>query len=161
MHPIHDVDALLLLATTLSAKRRPAELAEIMAAVDLLHGAIPSEQKLGEAFQRLATHGLIGEVDGRFTLTPAAQKVMAGQPPKAETAERIFAVKEKLAAYHPKGEHPPILLSDEQLSAAIAAHRSAGQGAGKNALVPKPKVAEVVDRRPGHWRKFAATRRRG
>jgi hypothetical protein len=42
MYPVHDVDALLLIATTLSSKRRPAELVEIIAAADLLQVAIPA-----------------------------------------------------------------------------------------------------------------------
>ena len=36
MHPVHDVDSLLILATALSSKRRPAELVEIVSAADLL-----------------------------------------------------------------------------------------------------------------------------
>ena len=36
MYPIHDHDPLVLLATALAAKRRPAELLEIMAAIDLI-----------------------------------------------------------------------------------------------------------------------------
>jgi len=165
MHPVHDVDALLLLALALSSKRRPAELAEIMAAADLIQGAIPSETKLGEAFHRLSTHGLIGEVDGRFTLTPDAQKIMVGQPRKAETAERIFNVREKLSAYEPAGKHAPIVLTEEQLAQAILAHRNAGQDAGKNMLVPKPKPKTAdddkrPDKRPGQWRRPFASRKR-
>ena len=38
MHPIHDVDALLLLAIGLASKRRPAEPLEIVAAIDLIQG---------------------------------------------------------------------------------------------------------------------------
>ena len=46
MHPILDSDALVLLATTLSAKRRPAELVEIIAAAELIVGSLPGEAKL-------------------------------------------------------------------------------------------------------------------
>jgi hypothetical protein len=42
--------SLVLLATALAAKRRPAELLEIMAAIDLIQGNIPNETKLSEAF---------------------------------------------------------------------------------------------------------------
>lgn len=163
MHPVQDVDALLLLALALSSKRRPAELAEIMAAADLIHGSIPSETKLGEAFHRLSTHGLIDEVDDRFTLTPDAQKIMAGQPRKAETAERIFSVRDKLSAYEPAVKHAAIVLTEEQLAQAILAHRRAGQGAGKNMLVPKPKAADDEkrpDKRPGQWRRPFASRKK-
>lgn len=161
MHPVHDVDALLLLAMTISAKRRPAELVEIIAAADLLQGAIPAELKLAEAVHRLSSHGLISAIDGGFALTPEAQKIMTGQPKKADTEERIFSVKEKLSAYIAKGEHPPILVTVEQLSAAMLAHQNSGKGAGKNLLVPKPKAAEVERKSPGlRQRKPLPARRR-
>ena len=57
MYPIHDHDPLVLLATALAAKRRPAELLEIMAAIDLIQGNIPNEAKLSEAFARLGQSG--------------------------------------------------------------------------------------------------------
>ena len=153
MHPIHDVDALLLLAMALSSKRRPAELFELMAAIDLIQqGAIPSEAKLCEAFHRLSEYGLISEEAGRFTLTAAGQKSMAGQRAKDDTAARIFRIKEKLAAYHPQGEHTAIALTTEQMESAIQAHRASGAGAGQNLLVPKPKPVED-NRRPAPWRR--------
>ena len=99
MHPIHDVDVLLLLALALSSKRRPAELVEIVAAADVIQGVIPSELRLVDAFSRLATHGLICEQDGGFTLTPQAQKVMAGSGREADTEKRIARIKE--AEKHP------------------------------------------------------------
>lgn len=160
MHPIHDVDVILLLATTLASKRRPAELAEIMAATDLIQEAIPSESKLGEAFGRLTAQGLLSAVDGRFTLTPDAQQVMAGQRRKADTAERIFAVKEKLAAYHPAHEHAPVQPTTEELRAAVLAYRAAAKVAGGNQLVPKPKVPADDPKRASQWRKAGAARRR-
>lgn len=163
MHPVHDVDALLLLAMALSSKRRPAELAEIMAAADLIQGAIPAEAKLAEAFHRLSTHGLIGEEAGGFTLSADAQKIITGLPKKAEMAERVFDIKQRLAAHAVRGEHVAIVLTLEQLSAAIVAHRASGQGAGKNLLMPKPKTPETEKKRAGHWRKplGAARRRKG
>ncbi|BAL25308.1 hypothetical protein [Azoarcus sp. KH32C] len=160
MHPVHDIDALLLLAMALASKRKPAELFEIMAAVDLIQGAIPSEGKLCEAFQRLSMHGLIGEVEGRFTLAPDAQKIITGLPKKADTAERVFGVKAGLSAHLAHGEQVLAVPTVAQLSAAIAAHRAAGQGAGQNLLMPKPKSAETEHKRPGHWRKPAGPRRR-
>lgn len=161
MHPVHDVDALLLLGMALSSKRRPAELVEIMAAIDLIQGAIPAEAKLAEAFQRLATHGLLSEDAGRFSLSADAQAIVAGLPKKAEMAERVFEIRRRLASYNAKGEHAPIVLTTAQLSDAIRAHRVAGQGAGKNLLMPKPKTAETEKKRAGHWRKpVGAARRR-
>ncbi|MDD5298358.1 MAG: hypothetical protein PHU46_15755 [Rhodocyclaceae bacterium] len=158
MHPIHDVDVILLLALALSSKRRPAALFEIVAAADLIYGAIPSESKMIEGFSRLASHGLIVEAEGGYTLTADAQKIMAGGPRKPDTAKRIFAVKEKLSAYTPQGEHAPILLTAEQLSEAILAHRNSGVGAGRNLLVPKPKAEPT--KRPRYWGKPGTMRGR-
>lgn len=160
MTPIHDVDALLLLATALSAKRRPAELVEIMAAIDLLQGNIPAEAKLSEAISRLAVHGLLVEAAGGIALTPEAQEIVEHLPKKAEAAERLFIIKERLAAYNARGEHATILLGVEQLKAAMQAHRAAGQSGAKNLLVPKPKPAEEVKRPGQRQRRPAPARRR-
>jgi len=66
MQTIHDVDALLLMATLLASKRRPADLVEIMAAADLVQGSVPAVNKLVESFARLGTAGLLVEVEGGF-----------------------------------------------------------------------------------------------
>ena len=166
MFPVHDVDALLLLATALSSKRRPAELVEVVAAVDLLQGGIPSERKLVEAFARMSAHGLLASAADGFVLTAAAQALMAGQPAKGEVPGRIQAMKAALGAYNPAAELPPLELALKDVSAAIAAHKGAGEGAGKNLLVPKPKPAEADRKhhgpRPGQRaRKPAPPRRRG
>lgn len=145
----YDVYALVLLATTLSAKRRPAELAEIIAATDLLQGFVPYEAKLREAFSRLAKQGLIAETAGCFQLTPDAQQIMAAQPKKADTAKRLRWINEELAAHVPKQEHATIRLTTEQVVAAIQAHRADARGAGKNLLMPKSKTAEGTHWRPG------------
>jgi hypothetical protein len=153
MHPIHDADVLLLLATTLAAKRKPAQLSEIIAAMDLLNGALPAEPKLVESFARLAEHGLMLEIDGNFTLTAAAQKLMATQPKRADMAEHTFSLKEKLAAYNPASEgNVAIAVSPDKLSAAIQTHRVSMQGAGKNLLMPI-KSKEVDNKRAGPGRR--------
>ena len=69
MYPVHDVDATLLLALSLASKRRPAELAEIIAATELMQGAIPQEFKLCDSFYRLSEYGLISASDGGYILT--------------------------------------------------------------------------------------------
>jgi len=143
MDSVRDVDAFLLMALALASKRRPAELAEIMAAADLTHGAIPYRAELGDAFHELGAHGLIQEIEGRYTLTPDAQKIMGSQSRKAGVVELIAGIREALITYNPVGEHAPILLSEEQLSDAIVAHRSSAQGAGRNLLIPKSKVPET------------------
>lgn len=160
MHPIHDVDVILLLATTLASKRRPAALDEIMAAADLIQDAIPSAPKLGEAFGRLTAQGLLSAVEGRFTLSAEAQQIMSGQRRKADTAERIFVVKERLAAYQPTGEHQPVKPTPEQLQAALLAYRAAAKVTPGNQLVPKPKTPADEPGRAGQWRKRSAPRGR-
>jgi hypothetical protein len=159
MHPIADIDVLILMATALAAKRRPADLAEIVAAADLIQGFIPYVEKLGEAIERLSAAGLISAAEDGFTLTPPAQEIVADQPKKADTEARMAAVKANLAAYTPKGEFPPILLSAEQLSAAILAHKASRKAPGKNLLMPKAKV-ERHFKVEGRWRKASATRGR-
>jgi hypothetical protein len=160
MHPVHDIDVVLLMATTLAAKRRPADLIEIIAATDLQSGAVPSEAKLAEAFQRLSSSGLICAVDGAYTLTPQAQKIMTGLRRKTDLQERIFDIKEKLGAYDPPAECPAIALSAAQLSAAILAHRAAAKGPGKNLLLPKPKAANAEGKPGQRQRKPLPSRRR-
>lgn len=152
MHPIHDVDVLLLLATALAAKRRPAEPAEIVAAVDLIHGNIPLEEKLGEAFARLGAGGLLAEAEGGVAPTAAAEKLLEMLPPKGEHAQRLFELKGLLGAYRPQGDGAAIAFTPEQLRAAILAHRSAAGSSAKNLLVPKPK-AEAAQARPGQRRR--------
>lgn len=161
MHPIHDVDVLLLMATALSSKRRPAELTEIMAAMHLFHGSIPLDVDLVAAFLRLSMNGLIGEQAGGFTLTPAALEFMAGLPRKrkAEPEERLLTIKQELAGYTPKGEGAAVRIATEQIGAAILAHRVFLKGPGRNMLVPKPKPALDKKKRPGPWRKPDAGRR--
>ncbi|OGS96205.1 MAG: hypothetical protein A3H31_09325 [Gallionellales bacterium RIFCSPLOWO2_02_FULL_57_47] len=162
MYPVHDVDAILLLAMSLAAKRRPAELVEILAAVDLAQDAIPPETKLSDSFYRLSEYGLICEQDGGYALTPDAQQIVSGHAKKAKSQERIYDIKEKLADFHLNGVHTIILLTVEQISAAISAHQATKKSAGKNLLMPKTKPVEEDNKRPGQRKPFKsfATRRR-
>ena len=91
----------------------------------------------------------MSEEGGGFTLTPEAQQIMKGLSRKADTAERIFSIREKLGAYNAAAELAPVSLTVEQLKAAIATHKVSGQGAGKNLLVPKPKPVDTDKHRPG------------
>lgn len=161
MYPVHDVDALLLLAMSLAAKRRPAELVEIIAAAELTQGVIPAETKLSDSFYRLSEYGLICAQDGGYTLTPDAQQMLTGHAKKALTPERIYDIKEHLADYHLNGEHAIILLTVEQIAAAIAEHQAAKNSTGKNLLIPKPKPADDL-KRPEQRKPYKsfATRRR-
>ena len=157
MFPVYDVDALLLLAIAHSSKRRPAGLVEIIAAGDLIEGAVCSELDLAEAFHRLSTHGLISEMEGGYALTLDAQKIMTGKK-KADAHERVFGIKGNLSAYNPKGEHTPIVITVEQLAAAVLAHQTVKNSAGKNLLVPRPKPAEADSKRPGRRKPLPARR---
>ncbi|MBI3478785.1 MAG: hypothetical protein HY016_00260 [Nitrosomonadales bacterium] len=161
MYPVHDVDAILLLAMSLASKRRPAALVEIVAATDLTQGAIPPETKLSDSFYRLSEYGLICAQDGGYMLTPDAQQILSGHAKKAQPPERIHDIKENLADYHLNGEHAIILLPVEQIAAAIAEHRAAKKSPGKNLLIPKPKPAADL-KRPGQRKPYQsfATRRR-
>lgn len=161
MHPIHDVDVLLLAATALAAKRRPAELVEIMAAAHLIHGSIPLDVDLAAAFLRLSAQGLMAEAAGRYALTPDAAAFMAGvrHQRKAEPEQRLLAIKQALADYAPRDGGAAITLTTEQLGAAIQAHRAFLKSPGRNMLVPKPKPAVDKPKRPGQWRKLDGGRR--
>lgn len=157
MRPVHDVDAIILMATTLSSKRRPAELVEIVAAADLVQGSLSFVEKLAEAVRRLSAAGLISGSERRFTLTPMGRELMARQPRKAATEALILAIKGDLAGYGPLEEFAPIVLTDEQLSAAIQAHKTTRKAPGKNLLMPKPKPDRHF-KVEGRWRRVAATR---
>lgn len=161
MHPIHTVDPLLLLALAMASKRRPAELIEIIAAIHLIQQVVPAELRLVEAFARLAQYGLIREQDGGFTLTPEAENLMTGQSRNADTEQRLQSIRDKLAAYTPTGEHPPILLTAKTVCTAILEQRASAKMGGKNLLVPKPQAAAAGATRPGQrQRKPLSARRR-
>lgn len=160
MHPIHDVDPLILLAIALASKRRPAELVEFMAAIDLLQQNIPAEAKLAEAISRLAAHGLVVGHDDRLALSPEAQQLVEAVPHKAETAERLFSLRDSLSMHRAPGEHAPVNISPEALRAAMLAHRAAGQSTAKNLLVPKPKPVEPAARPGQRQRKPLPARRK-
>ncbi len=157
MHPVHDVDVIILMATTLASKRRPAELVEIVAAADLLQGSIPFVEKLDEAIKRLSTLGLISATDVGFMLTAAGQAIMAKQPKKADTEQLLIAVRSALAAYNPTEHSATIVLSTEQLVTAIQAHKITRKAPGKNLLMPKPKLDRHF-KVEGRWRRAPATR---
>ncbi len=157
MRPVHDIDVVILMATMLSSKRRPAELAEIVAAADLIQGSIPFMEKIGAAIVRLSTLGLITATEGRYALTPVAQKIIAKRPKRAAAEEISVALKRNLAAYCPAAECLPILLTDGQLGAAIRAHKTARKAPGKNLLMPKPKVDRHF-KVEGRWRRVPAAR---
>ncbi|MDD4930404.1 MAG: hypothetical protein PHP85_14155 [Gallionella sp.] len=159
MYSVQDIDALLLLAIGLASKRRPAELAQIIAANDLIHGSVPLKSDLAEAFHHLARDGLIAQVADGFTLMPDAVEILSAGRKKADNEERLIGIKAALCAYTPMGESPTIGVTAEQLSAAVQSHQASKEHAGKNLLVPKPQP--VVDsKRPQRRQPLAVQRRK-
>ena len=142
MYPVHDVDAILLLSLSVASKRRPADLVEIITATDLAQGAIPSENKLSDAFARLSTYGLIVEIDGSYALSADAQQMMADQRKNDDTAKKMYRLKEHLADYHLNGEHATILVHPDLLLAAIQAYQKA-KTPGRSWLMDKPKAVWI------------------
>jgi len=153
-----DVDSLLLLATALASKRRPAELIEIMGAADLVQESVPAAPVLAEAFRSLSMRGLLIEVGDCFALTADALAMIEALSKKLDHGKQLLALKTALATYAPSAEHPSIELSAERFSTTLQAFRASGKGAGKNLLMPKPKVVEAPKKkRPGPWQGKAAT----
>ena len=148
MHPIHDTDVLLLLAVTLASKRKPATLDELVVALAMVQPRLYSEAKLQDAFARLSGHGLLLQVEGAYTLSADAQKLIASVPQKGEVKERIFRLKEKLAGYESTGSHPIAQPGAEELSAAIAAWK---------ATLPPPTKSEVHEERKKRQRELERT----
>lgn len=159
MRLLPDVDVVILLATALSAKRRPATLAEIVAAADLIQGCIPYAEKLGDAMRWLSAAGLIAQVEAGFALTPAGEKIMAKLPKKADIEARIPIVQESLAACGPKTECIAIELSADVLRTAIKTHEATKKSSGQNLLMPKPKPDRHF-KVEGRWRRASGTRER-
>ncbi|MCG6932463.1 MAG: hypothetical protein LJE57_02395 [Gallionella sp.] len=145
MYPVHDVDALLLLSLSVASKRRPADLLEVITAIDLAQGTIPSANKLSDAFARLSAYGLIVEINGGYTLSADAQQMMENQRKNDDTAKKIYRLKEHLADYRLNGEHAAILVHPDQLLAALQAFRKA-RGSGRSWLIDKPKPAWIPTR---------------
>lgn len=165
MYPVHDIDAQLLLATLIAAKRRPAELAEIVAAAEFLGCPVTAPRAWADALRRATSHGLILATETATgptcTLSPAAQTLIQGLPKKAETAERVFLTREKLAAYTPAEQSAEAPVSEEQFNEALKAHAALAAQGGKNLLMPKPKADPEDARRRGPGKRpFGGGRRR-
>ena len=139
MQPVHDVDAILLLSLSVAGKRRPANLDEIITAIDLAQDAIPSAAKLSKSFTMLSAHGLIIESDGGYTLSTDAQEMMSSQRKNDDTAKKLLRLKEHLADYSLKGEHNTIQVSPDQFVAVVKAYQAAKIASNKSMLTQKPK----------------------
>lgn len=159
MYPVHDVDAVLLLSLSVAAKRRPADLIEIVTAIDLAHGTIPSEHKLSDAFARLSAYGLIAEIDGGYTLPPVAQAMMESQRKNDDTAKKMVRLKEHLADYRTKEEHATVQVNAEQLLAAIQAYRKE-RASNRSWLIEKPKPVWIPKKELVRGKSLPASKRR-
>ncbi|GAA5171636.1 hypothetical protein [Viridibacterium curvum] len=150
MHPIHDADALLLLALTLASKRRPANVEEIAIALGTLQPRLPAEPKLLDAFARLSNHGLvIASLDG-YALSDTAQGLLKGVKAKGEIAERLQSLKDRLAGNQLTATHPASKPDAAALSAAIAAWRAT--------LPPPTKAEKVAEQREARFNETNAKR---
>ncbi len=131
---------------SLAAKRRPAELIEIVSAFDLVSGDIPLPARFAEAFHRLSQFGLVIEQDDGYMLSPYALNIVSGQKKNATNEARILAIKQSLAECRVKKEHVLIELTLEQIAPAVRAHRASKSEAVKNISL-KPKLPEGTDKR--------------
>lgn len=159
MRLLPDVDVVILMATAISAKRRPAALAEIVAAADLLQGFVPYPDKLGDALRRLSSAGLVCAAADGHALTPVAEKIIAALPKKAEPAERLAILRSSLATFAPTAGAAVIDLDAEQLAAAVKAYQAARKTSGQNMALPKPKPDRHF-KVEGRWRRAPGTRDR-
>lgn len=121
MQPVFDADALLLLALVPASKRRPASLAEVIIALAEVRPELPGAVRLRDAFAHLSAHGLMQARDGGYTLTEAAQTLLARLPKKGDLAERIFELKQALAAHESAGDQPAITLTTAEAADALKA----------------------------------------
>lgn len=161
MHPVYDVDAILLLALSVSAKRRPAELPEIVAAISQ-EGPIPAAAKLVEAFERMSACGLIVASGAGYTLSADAQKMMESQRKKDDSAMKLARLKQHLADYRPKAELPAIQVGLEQFQAATKGHKAASNSPTRNLLAskPRPKAAWISGKELAEGKQHLTAKRR-
>ena len=141
-----DFDAPLLLALSLAAKRRPANLVEVVAAFDLVHSNIPLPAQFIDAFHRLSQFGLVVTQDGGYTLSPYALNIVSGHKKNATHETRILAIQQNLAECRMKKDHVLIQLQLEQMAPAVREHRASKSEPVKN-ITLKPKLPEGTDKR--------------
>jgi len=158
MYPVHDVDAILLLAMSLASKRRPAELGEIIAAADMTLQIVPTAARLTDSLHRLGNFGLITETQDGYSLTAAAQLMLTGHAKKALPQERIRDIKEHLADHIRPNEQASIQVTEKQVAAAIVAHRKNKQE--RSWLMPKPKPEWISKKDLARGKTLPAKRRK-
>lgn len=140
MQPVFDADALLLLALVPASKRRPAPLAEVVIALASVRPELPGAVRLRDAFAHLSAHGLMSEQDGGYTLTDAAQQLLARLPQKGDLGERLFHLKQALIDHSAAGDLPAITLTTAEAADALKAYM---------ASLPPPTKTERFAKRTG------------
>ncbi|KAF7598253.1 MAG: hypothetical protein CGU28_13035 [Candidatus Dactylopiibacterium carminicum] len=140
MHPVHDADALLLLALVLASKRHPATLEETIIALHSVRPELPGGVRLREAFARLSAHGLIQPNEAGYTLTAAAETLLSQVPVRGELDNRLFEIKRALIDLEPVAGIEPIRLESQRVTEAVQAFR---------ASLPPPTKSERFAARPG------------
>lgn len=148
MPPFEDLDALMLLAMMLAAKRRPAALTEVIAALDLLEGGLPPQVQIGKSFARLSEAGLLREQEGGFALNAAAESLLTGLKKKSDTMARIKVLRERLANHTQEVPATPIALTPKELGDAVLAFRTAEKSSKHTLLAERPQPAEAERRKP-------------
>lgn len=141
MHPIHEIDVSLLLALAIASKRRPAELIEIIAALQIVRDVIPAEARLIDAITRLSSQGLIRSQDGGVTLTEAALRIMDNPTRTTNSAKRIARIKEQLAAHEVTAQYEAIHFSVKEICVAVLAYRALAKR-DRKAASPSEVVAD-------------------
>ena len=143
MHPVHEIDAVLILSLSIVAKRRPADLVEIVTATSLTQDTLPAAPLLSGAFARLSACGLVVGIDDSYTLSADAQEMLASQRKNDDNDKKLSRLMEHLARYKCKGEHPALPVSPEQLLVAINEVRTTRNSPGKSLLTSKPRPKPV------------------
>jgi hypothetical protein len=159
MRLLPDPYVLILIATSMAAKRRPATLTEIVAAADLIQGCIPYADKLDDAMRWLSNADLISTQEAGYVLTAEGEAIMAALPKRAEMEERIAIVLGSLSSLVPKRQGSTIELSQEQLDSAIREHEATKKRTGQNLAMPKPKLDRHF-KVEGRWRRAPGSRER-
>lgn len=158
MYPVNDIDAQLLLATFIAAKRRPAELSDVIAAAEVLGCRITIARPWVDTLRRATSQGLIVANGSGFELSEAALALCAALPKKAANEERLFLIRQELNAYEPAELSPEAEVSEQAFSQAMQLHTELKSRSGKNQLMPKPLTAPT--RRPFGKRPPTGARRR-
>lgn len=161
MPPFEDLDALMLLAMMLAAKRRPAALNEVIAALDLLEGGLPPQVQIGKSFARLSEAGLLQEQEGGFALNAAAESLLTGLKKKSDTMARIKVLRERLANHTQEVPATPIALTPKALGDAVLAFRTAEKSSKHTLLAERPRPAETDKRKPAPRSGKPPTAKRG